>query len=185
MFTYGGLTRPHVCRVRVSITMIGFVALSRSHSLLRLAALALVATGIAGCSGEATRWSDAYIYPYGNPYANPYGNPYASNGAARSDITGSVAPPPPGRVETQPLPQPQAVQSLPPPAAGAQSMTMSANIGSSGGAQGMGSFRPAPAPPAPATPAAYTDVTGGVANAKPTQSKWNWDGGTAIIVGPG
>jgi len=149
--------------------MRSFAELSRRSRWLGLSALALM-TAVAGCSSESSRFAE-------NPYASPYSS---------KDSTGSVARAPAGKVEAQPLPQPQA-QSVPPPAVHRPATVSSG--GSSGGSAGMGSYQPGPA--SYAAPAAG-DVTGSVATpprpapvAATAASKWDWNGGTAIIVGPG
>src|SRR5215510_9664579 len=153
--------------------MRSFAELSRRSRWLGLSALALM-TAVAGCSSESSRFAE-------NPYASPYSS---------KDSTGSVARAPAGKVEAQPLPQPQA-QPLPPPHRPA---TVS-SVGSSGGSAGMGSYQQGPSyQPGPASYAAPAggDVTGSVATpprpapvATTAASKWDWNGGTAIIVGPG
>lgn len=77
----------------------------RSHRWLRLAAMALLGAGTAGCSADSTRFGE-----------NPFSSPYASRNAPRSEVTGSVpatyassAP----RIEQRPLAAP--VASAPPP----------------------------------------------------------------------
>ena len=157
--------------------MRSFVELSRRPRWLSLPTLALM-TAVAGCSGESSRFAES-------PYASPYSS---------KDSTGSVARAPgapAGKVEAQPLPQPQA-SSLPPPPAMHRPATVSPG-GSSGGSAGMGSYQPgASYQPASYAPPAAGDVTGSVATpprpapvAATAASKWDWNGGTAIIVGPG
>ena len=147
--------------------MVSFAELSRRPRWLSLSTLALM-TAVAGCSSESSRFIE-------NPYASPYSS---------KDSTGSVAHAPASKVEAQPLPQ---AQPLPPPTVHRPATVSSG--GSSGGSAGMGSYQPGPASYAP--PAAG-DVTGSVAApprpapvATTATSKWDWNGGTAIIVGPG
>jgi murein DD-endopeptidase MepM/ murein hydrolase activator NlpD len=150
--------------------MRAFVELSRRSRWLSLSTLALM-TAVAGCSSESSRFGE-------NPYASPYSS---------KDSTGSVARAPVSKVEAQPLPPQVQAQPLPPPAMH-RPATVSAG-GSSGASAGMGSYQPVPASYA-APPAA--DITGSVASpprpapvATTASSKWDWNGGTAIIVGPG
>jgi murein DD-endopeptidase MepM/ murein hydrolase activator NlpD len=144
------------------------VELSRSR-LWPLASMLALATGLAGCSGESTRFNE---------------NPFTSRGAA--DATGSVPQyqaAPIGRVESQPLPP---AAAYPAPAA--------ANYGTVGGGRGMASYTPASAPP-PSYPAVASrplpppDVTGSVTSAQaprpPSGGKWTWDGGTPVTVAQG
>ncbi|MEA2975173.1 MAG: hypothetical protein QOF19_693 [Alphaproteobacteria bacterium] len=82
------------------------VALSRSYSWPRVAALTLIGFSAAGCSSDISRFN------------TPFSNPFASNSApATSEVTGSVrSSAPVARVESQPLPQAhQAAAPLPPP----------------------------------------------------------------------
>jgi murein DD-endopeptidase MepM/ murein hydrolase activator NlpD len=155
-----------------------FVELSHRSRWPRLSALALMTAAVAGCSGETTRFGE-------NPYSSPY--------SASKDTTGSVARAPSGKVESQPLPQTQAypqAQPLPPPSPPAvQRPATVSSGGSSGGSAGMGSYQPHAEPVSYAPP---SDITGSVATppkpapvAAPAPSKWDWNGGTAIIVGPG
>lgn len=146
------------------------VAFFPSRGLARVAGVGLLSAVVVGCSGDTTRFGDG-----------PFSNPYASRGA-RSEVTGSVPPAqaaPVGRVEKQPL-QYGSSQSLPPPGA-SRPATISTN-GQTGGGYGTGSYNPATTAPAP-------EVTGSVRQppppTRPAQSSWNWDGGTAIVVGPG
>lgn len=70
-----------------------------SRRWLRLAATALIGIGVAGCGADTTRFSQ-----------DPFSNPYASNAAARSDVTGSVASVPSARsggIEQRPLAAPE------------------------------------------------------------------------------
>lgn len=63
-----------------------------------VAAIILIGAGAAGCSADSTRFSQ-----------DPFSNPYASSGAARSEVTGSVASPSSAsssRIEQRPLASP-------------------------------------------------------------------------------
>jgi murein DD-endopeptidase MepM/ murein hydrolase activator NlpD len=141
------------------------IILSCWRSWFRLAVLGLLAAGFAGCSADTTR--------FGNPNANPY----ASRTSAPAEVTGSVQAAPTSAVS---------VQALPPPPAPSRPAAV-ATTGVSGGGQGLGSYNPAPsAPPAPLRaalppPPPAHDITGSV----PRPAAWNWDGGTAVVVGPG
>jgi murein DD-endopeptidase MepM/ murein hydrolase activator NlpD len=127
----------------------------------RVVAIALVALGTAGCSSEVTRFDD-------NPFKNT--PPREETGSAST-----VQSAPAGRIETQPLPQTQSYQALP-PTSDPYRQSASPAPGTSGGSIGMGSYSPAPAPP--------SDIT---ATIRPgaASSHWDWDGGTAITVAPG
>jgi len=85
-----------------------------------VALLGVLATGLAGCSQEASR------------FGNPGTSPYASRKTASADVTGSVHVASSNQISSQPL--------APPPGTGA----------SAGGAQGMASYNPAGAPRAAA-----------------------------------
>jgi murein DD-endopeptidase MepM/ murein hydrolase activator NlpD len=129
----------------------------------RVVAIALVALGMVGCSSEVTRFDD-------NPFKDPFKD------APPREVTGSapgVQSAPSGRIETQPLPQTQSYQALPPPSDPyRQSATPAPGI--SGESIGMGSYSPTPTPP--------SDITAAI---RPAGSHWAWDGGTAITVAPG
>jgi murein DD-endopeptidase MepM/ murein hydrolase activator NlpD len=130
----------------------------------RLSVLALVTFGLAGCSSDVTRFSIT--------------NPFASNSAAPStEVTGSVpakGAAPAGKIESQPLPQPQTAQT--PPVVSAPA-TVASRPGMAGGGGGLGSYHPAPA---------GSDITGSIAahQAKP-QARWVVDGGTIVMAKPG
>jgi murein DD-endopeptidase MepM/ murein hydrolase activator NlpD len=159
------------------------VELSRLRGVARVACFGLVAAGIAGCSSESSRLGDS-----------AFSNPFASkNTRGSAEVTGSVQAAPVGRVETRPL-QYNSTQSLPPPYA-SQPATV-ASSGQAGGGRGMGSYTPAASAPVPTAPAAIpasrSDVTGTVRPLPPppasrpdAQTAWNWDGGSAVIVGRG
>jgi len=137
-----------------------------SRASLRVLAAALVAVGTAGCSSEVTRFDD-----------NPFANPYASKNAPPSEVTGSAPAAqsaPSGRIETQPLPQTQSYQPLPPPPE--RQSGLSQPPGTSAGSTGIASY----------SPTASSDITGAVRPA-PTAARhnWDWDGGTAVTVAPG
>src|SRR5262249_51840778 len=147
--------------------MRAFVDLPRRSRWLSAPALALMTAAVAGCSAESNRFSE-----------NPYSSPYASK-----DSTSSVARAPSGKVESQPLSQPQNYwQALPPPPAVARPASVVSG-GSSGGSGGMGSYQPQPIQ-ASYAPSGGVEYTGSVAG-RPQQSRWDFNGGTAIIVGPG
>jgi murein DD-endopeptidase MepM/ murein hydrolase activator NlpD len=147
--------------------------------------LGLFAAGLAGCSSDSSRFGE-----------NAFSNPFASN-SARPEYTGSVGaaqPAPVGRVESRPL---HTAQPLPPPPAAPSASY--APAGQAGGGRGIASYAPptavAPSRAAPiiSAPPATQEVTGSVRQPQlppppprqPAATGWNWDGGTAIIVGPG
>jgi murein DD-endopeptidase MepM/ murein hydrolase activator NlpD len=151
---------------------------------VQVASLGWFVAGLAGCSSDTSRFGD-----------NAFSNPFASN-SSRPEVTGSVASAPRapvGRVESRPL----TAQPLPPPPGGAP--TSYAPTGQAGGGPGIASYAPPPAPMAPraapviSSPPSTTEVTGSVRQPQlppppPRQTAatgWNWDGGTAVIVGPG
>jgi murein DD-endopeptidase MepM/ murein hydrolase activator NlpD len=134
-----------------------FDVFCRSQIMPRVAVLALIAIGAAGCS-DSGRFDS---------------NPYASRQAPPpQETTGSIAarPASSGRIESQPLPAPS------------RPATVAANGGVATGAQGLGAYRPgvqtsevtgsvsvprAPAPqPAPV-------------------GHWTWEGGSPITVEQG
>jgi murein DD-endopeptidase MepM/ murein hydrolase activator NlpD len=134
--------------------------------------LGALAVGVAGCSSDTSR------------FGNPNSSPFASRASAPSEVTSSVQPAPTSHIAAQPLP--------PPPNANRPATV--AAVGVVGGGGGMGSYTPssypapapapahaAPPPPLPSPPA--REVTGSIPH-RP-QPGWNWDGGTAIMVGPG
>jgi murein DD-endopeptidase MepM/ murein hydrolase activator NlpD len=137
----------------------------------RLALLGALAVGIAGCSADTSR------------FGNPNTSPYASNSAPPSDVTGTVQPAPAAHISSQPLPPPNTSRP-----------STVASVGVTGGGGGMGSYNPsypqpapppvhAALPPPPPAPPARGEVTGSISHQP--HSAWNWDGGTAIVVGPG
>jgi murein DD-endopeptidase MepM/ murein hydrolase activator NlpD len=129
---------------------------SRSRAVSRLALLALLSAGVAGCSSDFTRMSE-------NPWAS---KPQASaqGSAGSSEVTGSIRPAAPShKVESAAL--------APPPSQPTY-----------GGGAGMGSYQPPQAASAPR--ADYTGSV--TTNPRPTPAPgWSWDGGTAIIVAQG
>lgn len=140
--------------------MSSLVALYRACSRPRMAVLAMVALSAAGCSSETSRFD------------SPFSSPFASRNAPAGDVTGSIGSGQQGRVESKPLPPVgHASGSLPPP-------TRPATVagGVVGGGKGMASYQPG---------TGSADITGSVASSRPPARTWDWDGGTAITVGPG
>jgi len=142
------------------------VELLRSR-LWPLASVLALATGLAACSGEATRFNE---------------NPFNSRGP---DMPGQMPPPqaaPVGRVESQALPP---AMARPAPVA-----THSAvNNG-----RGVASYAPASTGSTPyqvaSAPLPPPEVTGSVAPRPPAPrppsgGKWSWEGGTPIAVTQG
>ena len=137
------------------------VELSRSR-LVPLASVLALSLGIAGCSGESTRFNE---------------NPFASQ---TSDATGSIPQghvAPAGRIESQPLPPVGQAPSYGQPV-------------TAGGGRGMASYQPSAAPvssrPVAPRPHASPDVTGTVASApRPAGGSWTWEGGTPMTVAQG
>jgi len=83
-----------------------FFESSRARASSRLAAIAMLSAGMAGCSSDISRFND-------NPFQSA-----AGGNVPPSEVTGTVAPTqgvPVGRVESQPLPSAQASGALPPP----------------------------------------------------------------------
>jgi murein DD-endopeptidase MepM/ murein hydrolase activator NlpD len=119
--------------------MSGVAEFSGSRRVPQFAALALIAFGVAGCSGDMTsRFQQSSV-------ANPFGY--------RGEATGSVPAAAPGpQAEQRELPQyarPHSqIQSsaLPPPAVAAPQTTAVAGQGVSGGGRGLASYTP-PAKP--------------------------------------
>jgi murein DD-endopeptidase MepM/ murein hydrolase activator NlpD len=142
--------------------MFSFDEPSRSRTVSRLAILAVISAGLAGCSSDFSRFE---------------GGPYASRPQASNEATGSIRQQsaPTGRVESSALPPPAPAPSQP----------------TAGGGAGMASYNPPP-PPAAAAPAAprpeYTGsvpTTHPVAPRQPAAPAWSWDGGTAVVVAQG
>src|SRR5215510_3675801 len=127
----------------------------------RLVVLTAIAAGLAGCSSEASRFSD-------NRYND---NRYAAQPAPQPEPTGATAMPSSSRIEQSPLPPPSG-------ASGPVSVAPEAGYSGGGRSMGMASYQPAPVPP---------EITGSAAPRKPASasSPWSWEGGTAIIVAPG
>src|SRR5881392_855554 len=99
------------------------VELLRSRRGPRVAALALMSFGVAGCSADTqTRFSQG-----------SFSNPFASQ-----EATASVPTP---AVERRELPQYARPSSLPPSLSAPQSHTV-ANVGVSGGGRGLASYAP-------------------------------------------
>jgi murein DD-endopeptidase MepM/ murein hydrolase activator NlpD len=138
----------------------------------RLVVLTAIAAGLAGCSSEATRFSD-------NRYND---NRYAARPASQPEPMGAAAMPPSSRIEQAPLPPPSGM-SGPAPMSGPVSVAPEAGYSGGGRGMGMASYQPTyqPAPPVP------PEVTGSAAPRKPASasSPWSWEGGTAIIVAQG
>jgi murein DD-endopeptidase MepM/ murein hydrolase activator NlpD len=121
------------------------------------AVLALVGAGIAGCSGDTSRFNDSVFSDIFSDKNGP-------------EMTGSVQGAPAGRVESRPLP-PQSAQG-----------PYSTTSGIAGGGRGMASYAPNPAHSAASPP----EVTGTIAAAKPAPTgHWTWEGGTGITVAQG
>jgi murein DD-endopeptidase MepM/ murein hydrolase activator NlpD len=138
----------------------------------RLIVLTTIAAGLAGCSSEATRFSD-------NRYDNRYSdNRYAARPAPQPEPMGAM--PSSSRIEQTTLPPPSGVSGQAP---GPMSMAPDAGYSGGGRSMGMASYQPTyqPAPPVP------PEVTGSAAPRKPASasSPWSWEGGTAIIVAQG
>lgn len=141
------------------------VELSRSLAWPRLATFGLIAIGAVGCSADTTRFNE-------NPFSSPYAQ-RAQRGSS-GEVTSSVAAAPPAaapvrRVESQPLPQPS---MLPPPSQPASV----ASSGSAGGGRGLAAYHPQPSAP---------EVTGSVQTPPAPRASWDWNGGTAVVVGAG
>ena len=146
--------------------MSGVAEFSGSRRAPQIAALALIAFGVAGCSADMQgRFQQSSI-------ANPFGY--------QGEATGSVpAAAPAPQVERHELPQYSRPQSayqssaLPPPAVGAPQTTPVASHGVSGGGRGMASYAP------PAKP--KLETTGTVASR--SVAAVHPHGATTIIVG--
>jgi murein DD-endopeptidase MepM/ murein hydrolase activator NlpD len=124
----------------------------------RLAILAVISAGLAGCSSDFSRFD---------------GGPYASRPQASNEATGSIRQQPQsaptGRVESSALPPPPPSQPT------------------AGGGAGMASYNPPP-PPAAAPRHEYTGSVPPahpVAPRQPAGPAWSWDGGTAVVVAQG
>jgi murein DD-endopeptidase MepM/ murein hydrolase activator NlpD len=139
--------------------MFSFDEPSRSRTVSRLAILAVISAGLAGCSSDFSRFE---------------GGPYASRPQASNEATGSIRQQPQGaptgRVESS---------ALPPPAPSAPT---------AGGGAGMAAYNAPPPPAAPAPRHDYTGsvpTSHPVAPRQPAGPAWSWDGGTAVVVAQG
>jgi murein DD-endopeptidase MepM/ murein hydrolase activator NlpD len=138
--------------------MFSFDEPSRSRTVSRLAILAVISAGLAGCSSDFSRFD---------------GGPYASRPQASNEATGSIHQQPQraptGRVESSALPAPSQ------PTAG-------------GGAGIASYNPPAPPAAAPVAPrpehTGSVPVTHPVAP-RQQAAGWSWDGGTAVVVAQG
>jgi murein DD-endopeptidase MepM/ murein hydrolase activator NlpD len=115
----------------------------RSRLCARVAVLALIAAGAAGCSSDITRFNDS---PFSNSMA-------ARSGAPPADVTGSV---PSGRVESTPLPAPS------------RPSVSSTGVATGGG--GMASYQPPPATRLAGASAVQPVVGGGGPAGRPAAS---------------
>jgi murein DD-endopeptidase MepM/ murein hydrolase activator NlpD len=141
--------------------MSSFVEPSRSRAVSRLALMAALAAGLAGCGSDFSRMNE-------NPWSSrPQAQgPAQGHAPAGNEVTGSVRPQPTPthRVESSALPAPGP---------------------SYGGGSGIGTYQPPPPPPG------RPEYTGSVPPAPPRapapapQQNWSWDGGTAVIVAQG
>ena len=142
--------------------MSGVAEFSGSRRVPHLAALALIAFGVAGCSADMqSRFQQTSL-------ANPFGY--------QGEATGTVpAAAPAPQVERRELPQytrPQA-SALPPPAVAAPQTYPVASHGVSGGGHGLAAYTPPPQP--------RLETTGSVAPRSVAAA--HPQGGTTIIVG--
>src|SRR5262245_25814396 len=136
--------------------MSSFVEPFRSHAVSRLALMAALAAGLAGCSSEVTRFSDS-------PWSS---KPQAQAPQASNEVTGSVRQgAPTHKVETQALAAPSGGSAGP----------------SYGGGGGIGSYQP-PQRPEYTGSVAPPRVQ---PQPQPPAQNWSWDGGTAIVVAQG
>lgn len=153
--------------------------------------MTLIATGVAGCSSEASRFND--------------GSYRTSSGEVTGSIPSGQAAPV-GQVETRPLIQSQPPSQPPQQYSRITPAPVSRGGGSAGGGPGIASYNPgAPAYAAQPAPVGYEppptaasvyhpqpnpEVTGSVVAPgsvvrKPPEGHWTWDGGTAVTVTPG
>jgi murein DD-endopeptidase MepM/ murein hydrolase activator NlpD len=136
--------------------MFSFDEPSRSRAVSRIALLAVISAGLAGCSSDFSRFE---------------GGPYASRPQTQNEVTGSVRQQsaPTGRVESSALPPPAPSQ----PTAGGGAGMASYNP------------PPAPVA-APAAPRhEYTGSIPPAAPRQSPAPAWSWDGGTAVVVAQG
>jgi murein DD-endopeptidase MepM/ murein hydrolase activator NlpD len=135
--------------------MFSFDEPSRSRTVSRLAILAVISAGLAGCSSDFSRFD---------------GGPYASRPQASNEATGSIhqQSAPTGRVESSALP-PAPSQPTAGGGAGMASYNPPAPPVAAPRHEYTGSI-PAVAPVAPRQPPAPA---------------WSWDGGTAVVVAQG
>src|SRR5258708_5486236 len=135
--------------------MFSFDEPSRSRTVSRLAILAVISAGLAGCSSDFSRFD---------------GGPYASRPQASNEATGSIRQQnaPTGRVESSALPPP--APSQPTAGGGAGMASYNPPPPSVAPRQEYTGSVPAVAPVAPRQAAAPA---------------WSWDGGTAVVVAQG
>ena len=145
-----------------------------SRRVPKVAALALISFGLAGCSADmSSRVSQ-------NPFSNPFGYQPEATGTVqapqleRRELPQNARPQPPYPVTSAQPPYP--VTSAPPPAIAAPQSYPAASAGVSGGGRGLASYTP-PAQPRLETTASVAPRS--VAATRPTAPT----AGTTIIVG--
>src|SRR5262249_17616177 len=74
-----------------------FLESCRARGLIRLAPIALIASGLAACSSDIARFNDGAL-----------SNPYASRPPANSNVAAAQPAPAPGPIDARPLPPPPA-----------------------------------------------------------------------------
>src|SRR6516225_9446225 len=72
-----------------------FLESCRARGLIRLAPIALIASGLAACSSDLARFND-----------NALSNPYASRPPANNNVAAAQPAPAPGPIDARPLPPP-------------------------------------------------------------------------------
>jgi LysM repeat protein len=135
--------------------MFSFDEPSRSRTVSRLAILAVISAGLAGCSSDFSRFD---------------GGPYASRPQASNEATGSIRQQsaPTGRVESSALPPPAPSQ----PTAG-------------GGAGIASYNPPPPSVAPRHEYTGSVPAVAPVAQRQAAAPAWSWDGGTAVVVAQG
>ncbi len=146
----------------------------------RAAVIGVVTVGFAGCSAENSRFSDSV-----------FSNPFASrNAGGSSELTGSVPPAqaaPVGRVESRPLQQSYSTQALPAPPNAGRAATAVPPSGQAGGGRRISSYSAVSAGSESAGTMQFRPKPSSTSSVRTASAApgWSWNGGTAVVVGPG
>jgi murein DD-endopeptidase MepM/ murein hydrolase activator NlpD len=135
--------------------MSSFVEPSRSRAVSRLALMAALAAGLAGCGSDFSRMNES-----------PWSSRPQAQAPSNNEVTGSVRQQsaPTHRVESSALPAPGPTY---------------------GGGSGIGTYQPPPPPPGRPEYTGSVPPAAPPPRAPAPQQNWSWDGGTAIVVAQG